>query len=150
MQCKHSRRTFAATLAAGATAIWLAGCAATSAPSGSAAASADSEAALLARAKAYWAAMKVNDQVTAWNYEAVSTEAGMTLQAYLQQGGPQYEDVQVVKVLELEGGKAKVQLDMSLNVPLMRIKGLKMQPQDEWQFLNGQWYHVLSKGALFK
>jgi len=25
-----------------------------------------------------------------------------------------------------------------------------MQPQDEWQFLNGQWYHVLGKSALFK
>ena len=115
--------------------LGLAGCAST--PDSS-----TSREELLQRAAAYWNAVKTNDMVAAWAYEEVSKKPGWTLQAYLKRGGIVYEEVQVLGVEEIEGNNAKLNLKMTYSVPVVRIKGMQVNRQDEWVRIEGQWYHA--------
>jgi hypothetical protein len=38
---------------------------------------------------------------------------------------------------------------MRYSAPLLRIKGQEAVAQDEWQRIDGQWYHVLRRSVMF-
>lgn len=105
---------------------------------------------LLQRSQAYWGALRTNDGISAWSYEDVSKDPGWTLQNYLQRGGVTYDSVDVRGVKQVEGDHALVDVTVHYSVPLLRMKKQKAELQDEWRRIDGQWYHVLNKGSLFK
>lgn len=112
---------------------------------------ADAEsAAVLERANAYWSAIKANDHVSAWSYEDVSKDPNWTLQSYLQRGGLVYEKTNVLAVSRLDGDGATVDVAIQYSVPIARLKNQQSQIKDSWKKLDGQWYHVLSRGAMFE
>ena len=97
---------------------------------------------LLQRATAYWKAMKDNDRVTAWGYEELSKKTEWTLQAYIKRGGIVYDEVQVLSAGATEGDRAKVNVKMIYSVPAVRLNNIKIERQDEWVWIDGQWYHA--------
>lgn len=123
--------------------VALAGCAATGRGS-------DGSEALLKRVKAYWLALESNDHITAWSFEEVSKDPTWTLQSYLQVGGVGYEAAKVRDVRSIEGDRALVDVWTKYSLPMLRLKGQETVVQDEWRRIDGQWYHVLNKGSLFK
>lgn len=139
------RRTVLALAVALSPLPWLAGCAA--AP---AAAPQDDAARLLERARAYWAAIKANDRVTAWQYEDVSLDPRWTLQAYLKRGGIVYEAVEVKGVRRLEGDEGEVELEVVFSVPQVRLRGQRAVSADRWRRIDGRWYHELGRNSLFE
>lgn len=139
------RRTWLAGAAAIVSAVALAGCATTGAggtPSG------DKEA-LKKRAEAYWALMRTNDKLAAWAYEAQSKDPKGSLEGYMKRGGVTYEVAEVRDVRSIEGDKAIVDVFIRYSAPLIRIKGQEAVAQDEWQRIDGQWYHVLRRSVMF-
>lgn len=121
----------------------LGGCAAPGGP-------VDERDALLTRARAYWAATQANDLVTAWPYEDVSLDPRWTLQAYLKRGGIQYDAVQVKGVRSLEGEAAVVDVEIRFSLPQVRLRNQVALVPDRWRRIDGRWYHVLGRNALFE
>lgn len=104
---------------------------------------------LLARAREYWAAVQSNDLVKAWSFEEVSKDPRWTLQSYLKRGGVVYDAVEVRGVKALEQDKAQVEVWMRYSFPIARVSGVEGVTDDEWRLLDGQWYHVLRRSAIF-
>ncbi|WP_406623200.1 hypothetical protein [Acidovorax sp. SDU_ACID1] len=98
--------------------------------------------ALLQRATAYWQAMKDNDRVTAWGYEELSKKPDWTLQGYLKRGGLVYDEVKVLSAGAIEGDRAAVHVKMTYSVPAVRVKNITAERQDQWIWIDGQWYHA--------
>jgi len=121
----------------------LVGCAAT--PGGSA-----DEAALLERANAYWAAIKANDLVKAWGYEAVSKTGPETIDGYLKRSRILFTQLQVQGVTEISGDAAKVHVLQRFDIPMMRVKNMKAEIQDLWHRIDGVWFHAPVANALFQ
>lgn len=113
-------------------------------------AGANDETLLLQRSQAYWGALRTNDGISAWSYEDVSKDPGWTLQNYLQRGGVTYDAVEVRGIKKVEGDHATMDVVVHYSVPLLRMKKQKAELQDEWRRIDGQWFHVLNKGSLFK
>ncbi len=107
------------------------------------------KAALLQRAQAYWAIQQKNDSVAAWSFEEVSKDPAWTLEAYLKRGGIVYDSVEVRDVKSIEGDEAVVDVQMRFSVPLLRIKGQEALAQDHWRLIDGVWFHVIKKSAMF-
>lgn len=139
------RRTWLASVAAIVSAVALAGCATT----GSAVSSDGDKEALKKRAEAYWALVRTNDKLGAWAYEAQSKDPKGSLEGYMKRGGITYDVVEVREVRSIEGDKAIVDVFMRYSVPLARIRGQEAVAQDEWQRIDGQWYHVLKRSVMF-
>lgn len=139
------RRQALACLLAPALATLVSGCATSPAntPPG------DDRAALLERARAYWAATKANDLVTTWPYEDVSLDPRWTLQAYLKRGGIQYDAVEVKGVRSLEGDTAVVDVEIRFSLPQMRLRNQVSVIADRWRRIDGRWYHVFGRNSLF-
>lgn len=137
-----SRRRTLAFLGASAVGALVAGCATPATPG-------DDSGLLLERARAYWAATKANDQITAWPYEDASLDPRWTLQAYLKRGGIQYESVEVKGVRSLEGDTAVVDVEVRFSLPQMRLRNQVAVIGDRWRRIDGRWYHVLSRNSLF-
>lgn len=145
MTTAMNRRTWVARAAAAMSAVALAGCATT----GSAVSSGGDKEAVRKRAEAYWALMRTNDKVAAWAYEAQSKDPNGSLEGYMKRGGITYDVVEVRDVRSIEGDKAVVDVFMRYSAPLLRIKGQEAVAQDEWQRIDGQWYHVLRRSVMF-
>ena len=124
----------------------LGGCAATG---GVVASGEGSEAALLERAKAYWALIRKNDRVAAWAYEELSKDPSATLEAYLKRGGIAYEAVEVRGVKRLEGDRAVINVWMRYSLPLLRVKRQESTTEDEWRKIGGVWHHVQRRSSFF-
>jgi len=104
------------------------------------------EQALQQRAGVYWKALQDNDLLTAWKYEEASRDPKVSLQNYLQRGGGiTYDQAQVQGVQVQPDGQASVQVQITYNVPAIRLKGEKTTLQDPWKLLDGQWYHVVRR-----
>lgn len=114
----------------------LGACAATGGGAGA------SEAALLERATAYWAATRANRQVDAWAYEQISLDPRWTIEAYLKRGGIVFNSVRVLKVRSIEGDRAVVDVEQNWNVPQLRLKNQQAVLQDRWVLIDGKWYHA--------
>lgn len=116
---------------------WLAGCAAVPASPPP-----DDTARLLERARAYWAAIKANDRVTAWPYEAVSRDPNWSLTAYVRRGGGiVFHQAEVTGVDRIQGDEAYVNVEQNYDVPLARLRGVQAAVRDRWRRIDGQWYH---------
>jgi hypothetical protein len=141
-----TRRHLVATLAAPAVLAVLVGCAATG---GSVVSAEDDQAALLARAKAYWALLRANDNLAAWPYEEASKDPKATLEEYLKRGGIGYNAVEVRGVRSIDGDRAYVNIWMRYSVPILRIKNQEATAEDEWRRIDGVWHHVLRRSVMF-
>ena len=104
-----------------------------------------SEQALQQRASVYWKAIKDNDLLTAWKYEEASRNPKVSLQDYLRAGGITYDQAEVQGVQLQADGRATVQVQITYNVPAMRLKGEQATLQDPWKLHDGQWYHVVRR-----
>ena len=140
-----SRRKLGATLLAPVVIGMLAGCAA----SGTRVSAEDDKAALRQRAAEYWALVKANDRVKAWNYEELSKDPNGSLEGYLKRGGITFEAVEVREVRSLEGDRATVDVFMRYSLPLLRVKNMEAVAQDEWRRIDGVWHHVLRRSVMF-
>jgi hypothetical protein len=139
-----SRRNVAAILLAPIVMGVLSGCAAV----GKASPEADKEA-LKKRAQEYWALVKANDRIKAWNYEELSKDPNGSLEGYLKRGGITFDAVEVREVKSLEGDRATVEVFTRYSVPLVRLKNMETVSQDEWRRIDGTWYHVLRRSVMF-
>jgi hypothetical protein len=141
-----NRRAWVAHAAAVLSGVALAGCA----TSGSAVSSPGGEKELLLkRVEAYWTLVRTNDKLGAWAYEAQSKDPKGSLEGYMKRGGITYDAVEVREVRSIEGDKAVVDVFMRYSVPLIRIKAQEAVLQDEWQRIDGVWYHVLRRSVMF-
>lgn len=104
---------------------------------------------LLERARAYWAAIKANDRVTAWNYEEISLDPRWTLQAYLKRGGIVFDEIEVLGVERVEGDSAIVRVRQKYSLPQIRLKGQEALLEDPWKRIDGRWYHAEKRSVLF-
>jgi len=104
---------------------------------------------LLERARAYWAAIKANDRVTAWNYEEISLDPRWTLQAYLKRGGIVFDEIEVLEVERVEGDSAIVRVRQKYSLPQIRLKGQEALLEDPWKRIDGRWYHAEKRSVLF-
>lgn len=141
-----TRRHLVATLAAPAVLAVLVGCATTG---GAVVSPEDDRAALLARAKAYWALIQKNDRVSAWAYEEASKDPGATLEAYLKRGGITFDATEVREVRSIEGDRAVVTVWMRYSLPLLRLKKQEAAAEDEWRRIDGVWHHVQRRSVMF-
>lgn len=126
----------------------LVGCA--SAPAGLAKPNADtSPDALLKRAQAYWDLVKANDNLGAWAYEAQSKDPRWSLEGYLKKGGITYSHIKVLGVKSVEGSAGVVDVEMTYSAPLQRIKDQQVRTDDQWELIDGIWYHSVRRSSLF-
>lgn len=139
-----NRRSVGAILLAPIAMGVLSGCAAV----GKASPDADKEA-LKKRAQEYWALVKANDRIKAWNYEELSKDPNGSLEGYLKRTGITFDVVEVRDVRSLEGDRATVEVFMRYSLPLLRVKNMETVSQDEWRRIDGAWYHVLRRSVMF-
>lgn len=139
-----NRRSVGAILLAPIAMGVLGGCAAV----GKASPDADKEA-LKKRAQEYWALVKANDRIKAWNYEELSKDPNGSLEGYLKRTGITFDVVEVRDVRSLEGDRATVEVFMRYSLPLLRVKNMETVSQDEWRRIDGAWYHVLRRSVMF-
>lgn len=139
-----NRRSVGAILLAPIAMGVLSGCAAV----GKASPDADKEA-LKKRAQEYWALVKANDRIKAWNYEELSKDPNGSLEGYLKRTGITFDVVEVRDVRSLEGDRATVEVFMRYSLPLLRVKNMEAVSQDEWRRIDGAWYHVLRRSVMF-
>jgi len=138
------RRNLCAILLAPAILGVLGGCAAI----GKASPEGD-KAVLKQRAQEYWALVKANDRVKAWNYEELSKDPNGALEGYLKRSGVTYEEIEVRDVRSLEGDRATINVFMRYSLPLLRVKKMEAVAQDEWRRIDGVWHHVLRRSVMF-
>ena len=145
---RRMRRAFSAA-AAGLLALAMVGCA--SAPSTPAVMpKADpSPEALMQRARAYWSLVKANDNVGAWAYEAQSKDPRWSLEAYLKKGGITYSHIKVLGVKSVQGEVGVVDVEMTYSAPLQRMKDQQIRTDDNWELIDGIWYHSYRRSGLF-
>lgn len=136
----HRRRLLQALLLPAAAA--LAGCATTASPEAD-------RAALLQRAREYWALVQQNDKLKAWSYEAASKDPNAKFEGYAKRGGIIFDAVEVQGIQSMDGGKALVTVHQRYNLPLLRLKDLQATLQDHWQWIDGQWYHHVPPSVAF-
>ncbi|WP_010462573.1 hypothetical protein [Acidovorax radicis] len=141
-----TRRHLVVALAAPVVLAVLVGCAATG---GAVVSAEDDQAALLTRAKAYWALIQKNDRVGAWAYEELSKDPNATLEAYLKRGGIAFDGVEVRGVRSIEGDRAVVNVWMRYSLPLLRVKKQEAVAEDEWRRIDGVWHHVQRRSVMF-
>ncbi|MGQ9500248.1 MAG: hypothetical protein ACUVQ6_07920 [Dissulfurimicrobium sp.] len=99
-----------------------------------------SEERLLARAKAYWAAMVAGDTVSAYQYEEVSKTGAQPISAYVRRVGVIYKSADVTGV-KIEGDRAVVDVKMSYLIPAMGSHVFNSDTKDVWLIMDGDWYH---------
>lgn len=137
MQLTHphnaSRRALLITLTLGLVAQ-MNGCASLQSP----------EESLQQRAQAFWDARKINDELTAYKYEAESLQPGSTLQNYLKGSGRiEYRSVEIksVKLISPTEGEAHVVASYTLaGTPI--TKPFTSTLRDQWTNIDGRWYHI--------
>jgi hypothetical protein len=139
-----SRRNLGAILLAPVAIGVLGGCAAVGKVSAE-----DEKAVLRKRAQEYWALVKANDRVKAWNYEELSKDPNGTLEGYLKRGGITFDEVEVRDVRSLEGDRATVDVFMRYSLPLLRVKNMEAVAEDDWRRIDGVWHHVLRRSVMF-
>lgn len=112
----------------------------------------DDEAALRARAEAYWAARVANDHVEAYRFEVVSTQADASLQRYLAGRGPvSLHSAEVTEVRILDDGEGEVSVRMSYRLPLPGMRDpITGDALSHWRSIEGQWYHSPRPGAMWQ
>lgn len=140
-----NRRLFLSMAAAVTSAVLLIGCAASGHKidhPGS------GEAALLARAQAYWDAIKAGDRVTAWDYTAHSQNPHATLQDYLKGGGVVYNSVEIKGVRSMTGDTAVLDVGINYSVPILRMRNQDREQADHWRLIEGNWYHDPPRSLL--
>lgn len=141
------RRRVMLWLAAPALPVVLSACAATGGSAQAQAAPTD-EAALRARAQAYWDLVRANDRAAAWPFEELSLDPRATLQAYVRRGGIVYDKAEVRAVRSIEGDQAVLDVWAEYSVPLMRLKDQRGLLADHWRLIDGTWYHGRPRGGL--
>lgn len=102
------------------------------------------------RVEAYWAARAVGDYVSAYPFEAVSTQPDGSLQRYIStRGAIQYSNVKVLEVTKTadDAAEAKVAVSYRLPLPGMR-KPVDAVVTSYWRLIEGQWYHSPRPGAM--
>jgi len=103
------------------------------------------EAALRERAVAYWEARRINDLVTAYQYEAASTRPGATLQAYLasKAGAVRIERAEVGRATITSDDQGEVSVKLVYRLPIVGGgKPIEADSTTTWQLIDGQWYHA--------
>ena len=140
-----NRRQWVVNMTAPVALFALAGCAAT----GSTEKPDDDKAVLVKRAQTYWALVRSNDNVGSWAYEAASKDPKASLEDYLKRGGVVYDAVEVRDVRSIEGDRAMVNVWMRFSLPILRVKRQESVVEDEWHRIDGVWFHVLRRSAMF-
>lgn len=104
------------------------------------------------RAEAYWAARVVGDHVTAYQYEAVSTEPEATLQGYISSRGTiRYDRASVEEVRMLADDKAEVRVALAYRFPLPGLKkAIEAEVWTDWVRIDGKWYNLPRDGAMWQ
>lgn len=102
------------------------------------------EESLQQRAQAFWDARKINDELSAYKYEAESLQPGSTLQNYLKGSGRiEYRSVEIksVKLISPTEGEALVAVSYALpGTPI--TKPFASTLRDQWTNIDGRWYHI--------
>ena len=105
-------------------------------------------------AKAYWKARVEGDLNQAYTFEDPSRQEGLGKQRYRKKvdSGISWEKVKVAGVRILPGGElADVDLAVRYRAPLIgEIVTVSSRKTDNWQKLDGVWYHVLDTTPLPK
>ena len=140
------RRRLLASLGVG---LLLAGCGHSAIAPHIAQASGTDEAALLERARAYWAAMLANDLVKAWPYEEVSLDPNWTLQGYLKRNRVILKAAEVIGVAKREGDEAVLRVKLRYDLPQAFLKDHEQTIADPWVLRDGVWYHKHVRSGLF-
>ncbi len=106
--------------------------------------------ALLARARAYWDAVRRNDLISAWQFEELSLDPRWTLQAYLKRGGLVYKEAEVLELVRLEGDEALLRVRLKYDLPQVFLRNHEQVIEDAWVRRNGQWYKKYVPMAIFR
>ncbi len=107
-------------------------------------------ASLSERVQAYWAAVRIGDDVAAYPYEEVSTYPDMTLPTYLKgRGGVVYREINVQSTTLKGENEAEALIDMAYVVPVAGIhEPIRGQLKDRWIKIDGNWYHAKPESSL--
>lgn len=108
------------------------------------------EDALRARAQAYWDAVRIGDDVTAYSFEEGSLKPGATLQNYLRgRTRFMYSQLDIVSVQMKGENEAELLLNVSYTIPSIGFnKPISGESKDHWVRIDGQWYHRLQNALL--
>ncbi|MEY6431615.1 hypothetical protein ABC977_04245 [Thioalkalicoccus limnaeus] len=104
------------------------------------------------RAEAYWAAMLVGDYITAYRYEALSTESAADLQGYLtSRGGLQYSRAEVLDVRLVAEDRAEVLVALAYRLPMLGTRDpIEAEAWSDWVLIDGAWYHRPQRGSFWR
>jgi len=104
------------------------------------------EAVLLERARTYWEARFAQDMARAFSFEDPLRQKKLTLVNYIRMVGEPGQLYGVaVKGVEIQDDQAdvKVELNTRMSMPPWDKQLLKNMITDDWQKIEGVWYHVL-------
>ncbi len=104
------------------------------------------EAILLGRAKAYWEARFSQDMQRAFTLEDPVRQKNLNLIKYIRMvGDPGKVYAVTVKGVKIQGDQADVEVEMHYRhtIPPWDKQILKSTLTDDWQKIDGVWYHVL-------
>jgi len=111
---------------------------------------------LLKSVKSYWQAVIQNRWGLAYEYEYPLLKKTVPRDVYISKhGNPlvRITNFEVEKISFENEKKAQVYLMLRLNIVLPGTKGKASFPirvLDQWQNINGKWYHVPKKGKLLR
>ena len=111
---------------------------------------AESETALLLRARAYWTALVKQDLFAAWAFEERSLDPQASLQAYFKKNRFILKSAEVIDVAEHSGNEALVRVTIRYDVPQVFLKDYEETITDPWVWRGGSWYHKEVEPALLR